>query len=229
VDLGIAEVIVPRVPGVLSAQGLMLSNVRHDHVRSRLSPIEGLVEETVNTLFAEIHRTGEARLREEGFADADMRFRFLLEMRYEGQGYELAVPIDALPLQPGALPDYRDRFDAIHRKLHGHAAPDQPVEVVNYRLEAVGLVPQVAVPDPEPAAGPVEAAIVDRRPALFTSVGPEPFHVPVYDRASLGPGHRFDGPAIVEQYDATTVVCPEQTVEVDRGGNLRIRLREVPA
>ena len=229
VDLGIAEVIVPRNPGVLSAQGLMMSNVRHDHIRSRLGPIDGLAEATANGLFEELHVAGRARLREEGFTDEEMTFRFVLEMRYAGQGYELPVPVDALPLLDGALPALRDRFDEIHRRLHGHAAPDQPVEVVNYRVEAIGLVPQVTIPDAEPATGTVEDAVDHRRLALFTSVSPEPFEVPVYDRTKLGPGHRFEGPAIVEQYDATTVVCPEQTVQVDHGGNLRIRLREVPA
>jgi hypothetical protein len=74
----------------------------------------------------------------------------------------------------------------------------------------------------------VEVALVGRRPVLFPSLGDDPLPVPVYDRTRLAPGHEFSGPAIVEQYDATTVVCPEQDATVDDRGNLVISLREVP-
>jgi N-methylhydantoinase A len=147
-------------------------------------------------------------------------------MRYAGQGYELAVPVDAVPLAPGDLVRCRQRFDDIHRRRHGHAAPDQPVEVVSYRVEAIGVVPPVTRPEPKRAGGPVDSACLGSRPALFTSRSLDPLPVRVYDRARLRPGHRFDGPAIVEQYDATTVVCPEQTASVDDRGNLVVTLRE---
>jgi N-methylhydantoinase A len=229
VDLGIARVIVPRAPGVFSAQGLMMSNVRHDHVRSRLEPLDALREDVVSSLFEEICRAAAADLRSEGFAVGEISLRCLLEMRYAGQGYELAVPVDRVPLVAGDLERYRARFDEIHERRHGHAAPDQPVEVVNYRVEATGLVPPVVPAEPDPAGGPVESACIGSRPALFTSLAAEPRPVPVFDRARLRPGHRFDGPAIVEQYDATTVVCPEQVVTVDDRGNLVVALREVAA
>jgi N-methylhydantoinase A len=229
VDLGIREVLVPRLPGVFSAQGLMLSTVKHDHVRSRLEPILELDEATVSDRFAAIRLEADAGLADDGFAPVDRELRCRLEMRYAGQGYELAVPIERLPLGPGDLARCRDAFDELHRRQHGHAAPDQPVEVVNYRVEAIGLVPGVTVPDPPPASEPVESAQVGERPVLFPTLADEPRAVPVYDRARLLPGHAFPGPAIVEQYDATTVICPEQDVTVDARGNLVVRLRAMPA
>jgi len=229
VDLGIRQVLVPRLPGVFSAQGLLLSSVKHDHVRSRLEPILELAEAAVTERFEDLRREADAGLAADGFAPADRQLRCLLELRYAGQGYELAVPVERVPLEPGDLARYRSAFDELHRRQHGHAAPDQPVEVVNYRVEAIGLVPGVSLPEPQPATEPVESAQLGERAVLFPSLGELPLPVPVYDRARLLPGHRFAGPAIVEQYDATTVVCPEQDVEVDRRGNLVVTLREVPA
>jgi N-methylhydantoinase A len=228
VDLGIRQVLVPPTPGVFSAQGLMLSTVKHDHVRSRLEPISSLAEADVNERFEAILADADAGLAEDGFAPEDRRLRCLLELRYAGQGYELAVPVEPFPLRPGDLVGYRAAFDELHRREHGHAAPDQPVEVVNYRVEAIGLVPPVTLPDPVAASASVEVALVGRRPVLFPSLGDDPLPVPVYDRTRLAPGHEFSGPAIVEQYDATTVVCPEQDATVDDRGNLVISLREVP-
>jgi len=229
VDLGIRQVLVPRAPGVFSAQGLMMSDVKHDHVRSRLEPLAALSEEGVSGRLAELREVAAAELREEGFPTRDVSLRCVLEMRYAGQGYELAVPVDRVPLEDGDLHRYRARFDEIHQRQHGHAAPDQPLELVNYRVEAIGLLPPLVMPDPERSSEPVESACVGHRPALFTSLAAELRPVPVFDRARLRPGHRFDGPAIVEQYDATTVVCPEQEVTVDDRGNLVVALREVVA
>jgi N-methylhydantoinase A len=102
------------------------------------------------------------------------------------------------------------------------------VEVVNYRVEAIGIVPRVALAKLDRAAEPVQQACTGRRPAYFSTLGDRPVDVPVYARERLRAGHHFDGPAIVEQYDATTVVCPEQTVSVDEYGNLIVeQLTEV--
>jgi N-methylhydantoinase A len=226
VDLGIRRVLVPRLPGVLSAQGLLMSNVKHDHVRSRLEPLAGLDEADINARFEELLGESAAELRDEGFGEDEILLRCLLDLRYAGQGYELSVPAEPFPLGPGGLARLRAEFDRIHERRHGHAAADQPLEVVNYRVEATGLVPSVLPADPDPAGEPVEAARTGDRWALFPSFAGQPCPVPVYDRARLRPGHRFDGPAIVEQYDATTVVCPEQTVGVDERGNLVVTLRE---
>ena len=225
VDLGVRRVIVPPIPGGLSAFGLMQSDVRHDLVRSRLEPLSALTEDVVGGVLADLRAAGFARLREEGFEDADIDLRCVLEMRYAGQGYELGVPI-AFPLRAGDLERHRHAFDDLHRRLHGHAAPDQPVEVVTYRLEAVGRLAPFALPERTASSRSVEDARIGERNALFTSVSPHPVPVAVFDRALLEPGHRFSGPAIVEQYDATTLVCPEQDAVVDEWGNLVLTLRE---
>ncbi|MGH3745976.1 MAG: hydantoinase/oxoprolinase family protein [Micromonosporaceae bacterium] len=219
-DLGLPRLLVPAAPGATSALGLLLSDVKHDYVRSRLADIAELTADNVTELFTQLRAEASEQLAAEGFGPEQTRFRHFLDMRYAGQGYENPVPLDGVPIQPEDLPRYRARFDDIHQKCHGHAAPGQAVEVVNYRLEAIGVVPRVEFARLERADGPAEQAQVAVRPAYFPAVSDTPTPTPVYDRAKLRAGHRFEGPALVEQYDATTVVCPEQTVTVDAIGNL---------
>ena len=222
IDLGIPTVLVPATPGATSALGLLMSDVRHDLVRTRLSSLNDLDPQIANALFTEMATDARAQLAEEGFTDEQIRLECFLDMRYAGQGYENAVDIDQTPLTGDDLARYRQRFDEVHRQFHGHAAPDQPVEVVSYRTVATGVLPDVRLARMDRANTVVEDAITGSRAAYFPSVSKEPIEVEVYARKRLRPGHRFDGPAIVEQYDATTVVCPEQTVSVDEFGNLVI-------
>jgi N-methylhydantoinase A len=228
-DLGIPRVLVPPAPGATSALGLLMSDVKHDFIRSRLENIDDVTAAGVNTIFGEMAAAAVAQLTGEGFSLPAIRLQYYMDMRYAGQGYENPVPIDTVPLAAEDLAWYRSRFDDIHRQCHGHAAPGQPVEVVSYRLEGIGNVPRVDLAELQPASGSVQLAIVGHRPAVFAAMSDQPIDVPIYARERLGAGHCFAGPAIVEQYDATTVVCPGQTVVVDRVGNLRVEAIAGPA
>lgn len=222
IDLGIPMVLVPPGPGATSALGLLMSDVKHDLVRSRLSPLAELDAGEVNALFEELAEAARAQLAAEGFGPDQITIRYILDMRYAGQGYENAVHIERFPLGADDLNGYRHVFDDVHRQFHGHAAPDQAVEVVSYRIVATGVLPDVRLSRMHATDVPVEDAITGTRMAYFPSASKELVEVVVYARKRLQPGHRFDGPAVVEQYDATTVVCPEQTVRVDDYGNLII-------
>ncbi|MGW5432771.1 hydantoinase/oxoprolinase family protein [Streptomyces sp. NPDC004059] len=224
-DLGIPRVLVPPAPGATSALGLLMSDVKHDLVRSRLSDVADLDVQAANALFEQMVGAATKQLAQEGFDEDSMSFRYFLDMRYSGQGYENPVPVRSLPLTHDDIEGYRRDFDAIHEQCHGHAAPDQSVEVVNYRVQAIGLVPPVALPTVPAADGPVSAAVVGSRPAYFPGMdgGTGAYtETPVYSRAKLGAGHRITGPAVIEQYDSTVVVFPEQQAEVDGYGNLMI-------
>jgi N-methylhydantoinase A len=221
-DLGIPRVLVPPAPGATSALGLLMSDVKHDFIRSRLENIDSVSASGANAIFDDMAAAAVSQLTAEGFASDAIRLHYFMDMRYAGQGYENPVPIDRVPLADKDLAAYRSRFDDIHRQCHGHAAPGQPVEVVSYRLEGIGIVPDVQLAELEPGGGDAHVAIVGERPALFSAVSSHPIGVPVYSRERLRAGHCFAGPAIVEQYDATTVVCPGQTVRVDAVGNLLV-------
>ena len=120
-----------------------------------------------------------------------------------------------------ARPALRARFHADHDRSYGHGYPDEPTELVNFRLSALGSIRKPTMREIVARAGPVIDARKSVRQVYFDAAGG--FVVtPVYDRTRLGAGHRFDGPAIVEEMDSTTLVLPNCSVEVDGYGNLLI-------
>ena len=146
-----------------------------------------------------------------------------LDLRYSGQGYELRTPLDGLydtALNAQSLVDARARFDERHKQIHGHAASDRPVEIVSYRLRL-----RVAALKYQPVAGgapanprAVSTALKGTRKIWFDAR--EPVEASVYERDGLDIGVSINGPAIVEQFDATTIVPPGWTGRVDPMGNL---------
>lgn len=218
-ELGIPRVLVPPVPGCHSALGLLMTEVRHETIRSRLMPLAGLEAEGA-AIFDELADRAQRRLRGEGFAEDRIRLDFALDLRYAGQGYELTIPAPR-SIAAAQLADLRRRFDQAHLQGYGHAAPGAQVEVVSFRLTARGEVPRAPLPEQPAAQEPVEAALKERRQAYFASLA-RYVECPVYDRARLAPGHAIAGPAIVEQLDATTLLRPRQRLLVDRFGNFVI-------
>jgi len=174
-------------------------------------------------LFREIEAKAASELAEEGLDPSAASFERDLDMRYAGQGYELRVPLSGLwqnALDGKALKAARERFDEVHAKIHGHAAKEKSVEVVSYRLRVRVAVPKYQ-PQPLPAgaaSSPQPASIKGTRRVSFDAGNA--LDTTIYDRDKLSVGVGFAGPAIVEQFDATTVVPPGWHAFVDRHGNL---------
>src|SRR5439155_14869449 len=145
-ELGMAGVIVPRYPGVFSAIGLLMSDVKHDYIRSKLAPLAEVAPEGVNHIFDQMTAQALAELRGDGFAPDRICVERALDMRYAGQGYEIAVPCPAEPLRVADLKQLRVAFDQQHAGMFGHMAPEEPVEIVSYRVRGVGLMPPVELP-----------------------------------------------------------------------------------
>jgi N-methylhydantoinase A len=216
-DLGMAGVIVPLYPGVFSAIGLLMSDVKHDYIRSQLTPLSEATPEAVNGMFEHLAAQALEELRGDGFAPDRIRIERALDMRYAGQGYEIAVPCPAEPIGSADLKQLRVGFDQQHRSMFGHMAPEEPVEIVSYRVRGVGLVPPVAMPKFERAGGTLADAQRELRRARFDG---EELDCPVYQRERLDVGLELAGPAILDQFDCTTVICPGQTARVDEWKNL---------
>jgi N-methylhydantoinase A len=145
------------------------------------------------------------------------------DMRYAGQGYELRVPLSGPSdgaLTAEALTATRAKFDAVHEHIHGHAAKEKGVEIVSYRLRVRVGVPKFSphALEARPPSPPSKTAIKATRDVFFSAEGAT--GTTIYDRDQLDVGATFPGPAIVEQFDATTVVPPGWRASVDRFGNL---------
>jgi N-methylhydantoinase A len=228
-ELGMRRIIVPARPGAFSALGLLCTDVLHDYIRSALGALDRLDPAHAEEIFRDIEAKAAGELAEEGLDPAAAAFERDLDMRYAGQGYELRVPLGGLwqdALDAKALAAVRRRFDEVHEKIHGHAAKEKAVEVVSYRLRV-----RVAVPKYSPQAAearkpssPTLGALKGTRRVFF-----EPgkaVKTTIYDRDKLAVGTVFTGPAIIEQFDATTVVPHGWHVLVDRYGNLILERKE---
>ncbi len=197
-ELGLAGVIVPLYPGVFSAIGLLMADVKHDYVRSRMTPLAELTVEAIEAMFAPLERDAMAQLRQDGFAPDAIRLDRALDMRYAGQGYDVAMACTADELRAGGLMGLRKAFDELHRAMFGHMAPDEPVEVVSYRVRGSGLVSPPPVPTFAPTGTPLEAALREHRPAWFDGTC---VSSPVYQRERVDVGLTISGPAILDQFE----------------------------
>lgn len=219
-ELGMAEVVVPPIPGLTSALGLLLADLRRDYVRSRLRRWDELEIDELNSIFLELRDQAVQEIVADGIPKARIRLTYSLEMRYLGQGYELNILADADgKFTSDDLERIRRKFDEQHLELFGHSNSAEPVEAVNYRARADVEVPKASlVQYDEVQTGP-ELAHAGERQVCFDSVQGM-VTCPIYDRTLLWPGHAISGPAIVEQFDSTTVVYPGQTASVDVFKNL---------
>jgi N-methylhydantoinase A len=215
-DLGMAGVVIPLYPGVYSAMGLVMSDVKHDYVRSRLVNVACITEDEINTIFAELAARARTDLIGEDFSSDRIDIEYALDMRYAGQGYEMTLSCP-YPLKAGELLTLRSAFDAEHGKSFGHTAPSEPVEIVSWRLRGIGRVPPVTLPRYEATGMRLEDAVREIRKARF---GGKMLDCPVYQRERLDVGVSFTGPAIVDQLDCTSVIAPEQTAIVDAYKNI---------
>ncbi len=235
-ELGMRRIIVPARPGAFSALGLLCTDVLHDYIRSELGALDRLDPAHAEAMFGELEAKAASELAEEGLDPSVAVFERELDMRYAGQGYELRVPLAAArerereglgdALDANALAATRVRFDEVHARIHGHAAKEKSVEVVSYRLRVRVSVPKYkpqTLPARAPSA-PSPAAVKGQRRVFFDPQ--KPIDTTIYDRDKLVIGANFAGPAIVEQFDATTVVPPGWRASVDRVANLILERSE---
>lgn len=206
--LGVTRVLVPPSPGVLCAQGLLAADLKAEFTRSIATALDGADTARIEAAFGALEAEAAAWFDLEQVAPMDRRTRRVALMRYEEQGHELAIPWR----DPAVL---GQAFGTAHRGLYGFDLPEVPVEIVTLRVEAAGRLPAPA-PSP-PAGGDAAGAETGRQTILLAGGRAEAL---VLDRARLGPGARFAGPAIVTQLDATTLVGAGWTAEMHPSGAL---------
>ena len=211
-ELGMSRVVVPPMPGNFSAFGLLVADVRHDEVRTRVTRTAELELAELQRLFGELTARARARLAEDGFAPAAMRVQASLDMRYVGQAFELSVPFDA---GLAVMKDVDRAFYAAHEARYAHATAD-PVEIVSLRVSAYGVGGKPSLPR-APKDGSMPAARLAERAVLFDAV---PTATAVYARDRLPSGATLEGPALIEEAGTTTVVPPGFRAGVDAHANL---------
>jgi len=213
---------VPPSPGIASAIGMLGTDLRHEFVATRRLRLDTLAPSALDALFADFVAEGEARLARDGVAPADRRVFRSADLRYHGQSFELPVTVPSGPLSAADIERLRAEFHASHERAYGYAAPDDPVELVNVRLTAVGVTPKPRrAPLPEGGRSPA-TAVKGHRDVWFAETNGFR-EIVVLDRAKLLRGNVIEGPAIVEEHDASTLVHPGWSATVDEHGNLVLR------
>jgi N-methylhydantoinase A len=194
--MGSFPVIVPPSPGLLCALGDLVADFRNEFARTLIRVTSEATGEEIDGILSELEGRAREWMDAQGIDAAQQTVTFHADMRYHGQGYEIPVPIGD---------DLDERFNALHEQLYGFRMPDTASEIVNLRAVGTGDRPKPELPE-----GDLH--------------GPDPGDAgPVYERAQLQPGNRLTGPAVITEFDSTTVVLEGYEAEVDRYFNILIR------
>lgn len=212
--------IIPPLPGVLCATGLLAANIEHEHSRTLIQAAETMDPEALEDAFRGVLAECALRMKEEGVPPSAVRTMRFIDARYASQSYELQLSVPDGPITRATIQALVNDFHAMHERVYGHAQRSQPVVFVT-----IYGVQSYKVADPkfsgEVGYGSLDDARKDERPCMFVEA--EGFvSTPVFDRVLIPPNQPIVGPAIIEQQDTTTVVQPKQSVQADEIGNLII-------
>jgi N-methylhydantoinase A len=221
--LQIRTVLVPPSPGVTSALGLLVTDLRHDYVRTYIMATKTMDITVLQQSYREFEKNATALLLREGVTRADIRFVREVDMRYQGQSYELRIPVRAGRLGPNLVSELNKSFFAAHQRSYGFAVTTEPTEIVNIRLSAIGSVPRPKRREIPRGRAIAKTALKEER-LVYMEDARKPVPTQTYDRYHLKAGNRITGPAIIEEIDSTTVILPGCTARVDGYGNLLIQI-----
>lgn len=217
-ELGCFPVIVPPEAGVLSALGFVVADVQNEFAQAFIAAIEETDVAALRRTLADLGSRAAAWLEQEGLVAADRTIRFVLDMRYRRQGYEIPVEIDAELAASLELDVLTKLFHEQHARLYGFDLP-APVEIVTVRARGIGRTEKVDL-EAQPA-GQADAS-ASQVGTQTSWVDGEFQDIPIYDRALMKPGMRVEGKAVIIQYDSTILVLPGHHAQVDPWFNLLI-------
>ncbi|HEY8449742.1 MAG TPA: hydantoinase/oxoprolinase family protein [Bacillota bacterium] len=222
-ELGIPTVIVPPHPGITSAMGLLATDIAYEYVRTTFGELRKLDPAVIQALFDEMETEARERLLADGVPEADIRLVRYADCRYLGQGYELRTPAPSGPVDEAWLEQVARNFHEEHERQYFRRFEDSPVQIINIRVAGIGLMPELRW-ERRPLGGrdPGRAQTGETEVWFMVDERPVNLATPIYRRDRLEPGNVIEGPAIIEQFDSTTVVIPGMRADVDAVGNLII-------
>lgn len=222
--IGATSILVPPLAGVGSALGFFTAPVAFDLSRSHRLVLDEADFEEIENLFAQLEKEGAAILADAAKGDRVIFQRTLL-MRFVGQGAETDLVIDPKPFTQWTRQEIRDRFDAEYKRLYGRTYPETPVEFVTFKVRATLPTPPFVMPALASDTDQLSDSIKGTRKA-FSVLQKDYIDFTVYDRSRLSAGAQFDGPAIIEERESTTVMGEDGSATVDDKGFVWIRIRE---
>jgi N-methylhydantoinase A len=218
-ELDIARVAVPVAPGNFCAFGALISDIRHDHLVTYRAQLSDSDADGIERAFKRLEEQARAQMSAEGMARERIGMLRSAGMRYLGQSWDLPV---SMPERIGDVRELEQRFHDAHQRRYGYSGADA-VEIVSLRVSAIGQVAKPELPE-WPARGRLEDALREKRPVFFSGAM---VATAVYERERLSRGARLEGPALVEEMGALTVVPPSWRLQVGRFGELMLERKEV--
>ncbi len=216
--LKIPRVVLPVGAGVMSALGLLVSPLAFEVARSRRIHVADIDAADFGATFAALESEAAGYLKRAGVGEADIRLVRHLDMRYQGQGHEIEVTLPPTKNATSVFADLGELFGRAYEKAYGLRL-DEPTEIVNWKIEAVGPTPSIAEGHGGSTAATTERALKGTRQAYDPSIGALAAW-PVYDRYALPPGAVVKGPALIEERESTCVIGAGDSVTVDAHYNL---------
>lgn len=217
-EMGIRTVLIPPSPGTLCALGLLTADIKRSYVRTSLFGYDEATPGLINSVLNPLMEQGHEWLASEKVTPESRRFHNIAEMRYVGQNYELQVEIPAAEITEADIARMKEDFFKAHELNYGYFNPKAPIQFVNFRSEAIGIVPKPQLAELDSFMDDVSRAVINTREVYFAESGR--VVCPVYDRSGLGRIDRVNGPCIIEQMDSTTVIPPDTWFRVDAYGNI---------
>ncbi|HSS73017.1 MAG TPA: hydantoinase/oxoprolinase family protein [Gaiellaceae bacterium] len=217
--MGSFPVIVPPAPGLLCAIGDLVADFRDEFAQTYIRLVSAAAGDEVAGILDGLGEQAKAWLVDEGIAEDAQRIAYTADMRYHRQGYEIPVALEPAEVRGNGLGDLEERFNQLHEQLYGFRMPGTASEMVNLRAVGYGAVPKPELPVGDLGSPDASSAVVDEHEVSFDG---ERVATKIYDRAKLEPGALLEGPAIVTEFDSTTVVLPGYRAEVDSNFNILI-------
>lgn len=218
--VGLASALVPRFPGVTSALGCVIADMRHDYVHTVNRALDDLDVSTLGASIADVEHDGRALLGDSGVALEGIETEIELDMSYVGQTHTVATSLPAETTRNLTGPAVRQAFEAAYRRAFGRLLEGIAIRVLTLRVAVIGKRPKLDLARLRPAGGSLAAAQTGERQVWFEG---QPHITRIYDRLTLPVGAEIPGPAILEQPDATTWIDPELVAQVDGFGNVILR------
>ncbi|MEX1311774.1 MAG: hydantoinase/oxoprolinase family protein, partial [Candidatus Sulfomarinibacteraceae bacterium] len=218
--MGSFPVIIPPAPGVLCAEGDLVADFREEFSRTFIRTVESVETDEVIDILRGLGEEAMAWLEREGIEEDRRELTYNIDLRYYRQGYEIPVEVNLTELTEGSKELFVERFNELHEQFYGYRMEGTACEIVNLRAVGVGKVPDPPVR---------EAAAAESADASAAVVGDHKVYregdwIPckIYDRGKLKTGNMVPGPAIITEFDSTTVVLSGFTAEIDRYANILI-------
>ncbi|HZR91807.1 MAG TPA: hydantoinase/oxoprolinase family protein [Gaiellaceae bacterium] len=227
-EVGTPTVIVPPYPGIAAAMGLLATDMVYEYVATTYQRLSRLDASALQRRFEELEELAARQLEEDGIPPEQVVVQRIAECRYLGQGYELRVDAPSGVIGHAWAEKVRADFHDIHEREYSRRFEDADIEIPNIRVRGIGLTPPLRTPEIEHADDLSPQGALRHEGEAWFRVGGSLERVPTryYERAALKAGNRLEGPAIVTQYDSTTVIPPGLSAHVDRFGNIVIEVGE---